>query len=79
LDGDGFEDVKNEVIGFWRKGTMPLMFQEKMRIVLGLVGGGTGRVGWSFVLVGVLIFCRLDGGGLISRLMLKEGLIGVWF
>lgn len=33
--------LKKEVMGFWRKGVMPLMFQEKMRMVCG--SGGEGR------------------------------------
>ena len=33
--------LKKEVMGFWRKGVMSLMFQKKMRMVCG--SGGEGR------------------------------------
>lgn len=66
---------KKEVIDFWRKGVMPLMFQEKIRMVLVLVGVGatddggcTGSVGTEWH-----SFRLLVGGGLISRSIATRG------
>lgn len=42
FDSPALEVVfKKEVMGIWRKGAMPLMFHEKMRMVCG--SGGEGR------------------------------------
>ena len=63
------EDVlKKEVMVFWRNGAMPLMFQEKMRMVCGSGGEGRGD-GDSWMVDGAvgLNFRRLEGGGLIER------------
>lgn len=61
---------KKEVIGAWRKGAMPLMFQEKMRRVLGLGGGGGSDGGKAVVVDGFgEVLRRFEGGGLMKRLM----------
>ena len=56
------------MIGFWRKGVMPLMFQEKMRMVFGL-GGGEAVGSWCgfWVRVGAMldVLRRFGGGGLM--------------
>lgn len=59
---------KKEVIDFWRKGPMPLMFQEKMRMVCGSGGEGRGD-GDAWMVDGAvgLNLRRLEGGGLIER------------
>jgi hypothetical protein len=63
--GDVF---KKEVMDFWRKGAIPLMFQEKMRMVCGSGGEGRGD-GDARMFDGAvrLNFRRLEGGGLIER------------
>jgi hypothetical protein len=72
----GLEAGKNDVIDFCRKGVMPLMFHEKMRIQsLSSGGRACGAAGICFA-IGVVgpdaILRRLLGGGLISRLMLAK-------
>lgn len=71
----GVEEGKNDVIGFWRKGAIPFTFQEKMRNVLGvgigIAGGDSGGCGngGCAVIIWLVVFRRLDGGGLIARLI----------
>lgn len=64
---------KNDVMGFCKKGVMPLMFQEKMRMLLGAGGPGVVVLGSGSLVTGcevdLLVFLLLVGGGLISRVM----------
>lgn len=58
---------------------MPLMFQENRRIVSWFVSGSAGRdsncgVGWWVEIDWASVFRRLEGGGLMSRLMFEGGL-----
>lgn len=59
---------------FCKKGVMPLMFQEKMRMVLSAGGPGAVVVGSGSLVTGcevdLLVILLLVGGGLISRVML---------
>ena len=69
--------MKNSVIGFCRNGTMPSIFQEKMRNVFESRGergvGDAGVLGGAVCLGDAAVFVatlrRFEGGGLISRFM----------
>lgn len=63
---------KNLVIGFCKKGVIPLMFQLKIRIMSAsgvLRGGCVGMVARGGVMADVLRL--VDGGGLMSRVMMS--------
>lgn len=71
--------AKKEVMGFWlwRKGLMPLMFQEKMRRVSRVVAVVEGEFGAG---VGASVgagasFRRFVGGGLISPGIVAVGVL----
>ena len=81
LDGPRFEAAKNEDIDVWRNGAIPLMFHEKRRSVFVSSGGSVvDAVGDRSrqVVVDCDILRRLDGGGLISRLISKDD-DNTWF
>lgn len=58
---------KNEGIGGWRKGEMPLMFQEKMRRVGGRAGLMSQGLDADAAAVEAVVLRRFVGGGLIAR------------
>jgi hypothetical protein len=63
--------LKNAVMGVWRKGEMPLTFQEKIRKRLGFSGGGIGGdVGLASVGVEWKVLRRR--GGLTSGVLLPD-------
>jgi hypothetical protein len=74
------EGWKNDVMGFCRKGAMPLTFHEKMRKVFAPSGGSGSGAAEAFgddVCVGIdvcaSVFRRFTGGGLMSRFISRMG------
>jgi hypothetical protein len=61
-------------MGAWRKGVMPLMFQEKIRMVFVSRGGRGWSLEGACLAIGTaesaVVLRRLAGGGLIPRFML---------
>lgn len=65
--------MKKDLIDFWRKGLMPLTFQEKMRSMFGLSGSAFSIIGAAMEVCGgdCTGFLR-SGGGLTSVVMFRD-------